>query len=102
MLHPHQTITENARKVEKIEKERYEVQSKFQEMYEAFTAEARERIKVEKSAVMEENMRIEIRNWISTYYQQTGKIPELPTAESGGSRVIFSRQVIIIIRPFFI
>ena len=43
---------------------------------------------------MEENIRIEIRNWINSYFQQTGKIPELPSVESGGSRMIFSRQVI--------
>lgn len=43
---------------------------------------------------MEENIRKEIRNWVNSYFQQTGKIPELPAAESGGSRMIFSRQVI--------
>ena len=43
---------------------------------------------------MEENIRKEIRNWVNSYFEQTGKIPELPSAESGGSRMIFSRQVI--------
>ncbi|XP_031776762.1 dynein regulatory complex protein 11 [Nasonia vitripennis] len=92
MLQPCQTISENTKRLEKIEKERYEKQREFQEVFDAYTVEAKERIKLEKSAIMEENMRIEIRNWISTYYQQTGKIPELPSAESGGSRMIFSRQ----------
>lgn len=93
MLHPCQTISENTRKLEKIEKERYEKQKAFQEMYDSYTVEAKDRIKTEETAIMEENIRIEIRNWINNYYQQTGKIPELPSAESGGSRVIFSRQV---------
>ncbi|XP_058792591.1 dynein regulatory complex protein 11 isoform X2 [Phymastichus coffea] len=92
MLQPSQTISNNARKLEKIEKERYEKQKEFQEVYDAYTVEAKERIRLEKSALMEENIRIEIRNWINTYYKQTCKIPELPSAESGGSRIIFSRQ----------
>ncbi|XP_077281208.1 dynein regulatory complex protein 11 isoform X2 [Temnothorax americanus] len=54
--------------------------------------EAAERIRKERSAIMEENIRSEIRTWIDTYFQQTGKIPTLPSAESGGSRMIFSRQ----------
>lgn len=93
MLQPYQTTSESAKKLDKIEKERYEIQKEFHEKLEAYTVDVKERIKKEKSAIMEENMRIEIRNWVKNYYQTTGKIPELPSAESGGSRVIFSRQV---------
>ncbi|KAJ8688227.1 hypothetical protein QAD02_024022 [Eretmocerus hayati] len=64
----------------------------FQVIYNTYTIDCKERIKKERSALMEENMRIEIRNWIKNCYDQTGKIPELPSAESGGSRIIFSRQ----------
>ncbi|XP_050446709.1 dynein regulatory complex protein 11 [Cataglyphis hispanica] len=92
MLQPSQTITENARRAEKLKQQRYEKQLDFQQQYQDLILEAKERIRNEKSAVMEENIRSEIRNWIDTYFQQTGKIPDLPSAESGGSRMIFSRQ----------
>ena len=93
MLQPSQEITESARQVEKVREERYEKQVKYQELYENLVIEARERIRKEKSAIIEENIRSEVRNWVNTYFQQTGKIPDLPSAESGGSRIIFSRQV---------
>lgn len=94
MLQPSQVITENARQVERLKQQRHERQLEFQRQYEDLLVEIKERIRQERSAVMEENIRIEIRNWIDTYFQQTGKIPDLPSAESGGSRMIFSRQVI--------
>ena len=93
MLQPSQEITESARQVEKVREERYEKQVKYQELYENLVIEARERIRKEKSAIIEENIRSEVRNWVNTYFHQTGKIPDLPSAESGGSRIIFSRQV---------
>ncbi|PBC34020.1 IQ and AAA domain-containing protein [Apis cerana cerana] len=92
MLQPSQEITENAKQVEKIKEERYEKQKKYQELYENLMITTKERIHKEKSAIIEENIRTEVRNWIKTYFQQTGKIPDLPSAESGGSRIIFSRQ----------
>ncbi|CAK9827748.1 Dynein regulatory complex protein 11 [Anthophora retusa] len=92
MLQPYQEITENFRQAERVRQERYEKQMKYQELYENLMVETKERIRKEKSAIMEENIRSEIRNWINTYFQQTGKIPDLPSAESGGSKIIFSRQ----------
>lgn len=93
MLQPSQIITENARRAERLKQQRYEKQLDFQQQYQDLILEAKERIRNERSAIMEENIRSEIRNWIDTYFQQTGKIPDLPSAESGGSRMIFSRQV---------
>ncbi|KYN15124.1 IQ and AAA domain-containing protein 1 [Trachymyrmex cornetzi] len=92
MLQPSQVITEIAKQAEKLKQQRYEKQMNFQQQYEALILEATERIRKEKSAIMEEKIRSEVRNWIDTYFQQTGKIPDLPSAESGGSRMIFSRQ----------
>jgi len=93
MLQPSQVITENARQAERLKQQRYEKQVNFQRQYEDLILETTERIRKEKSAIIEENIRNEIRNWIDTYFQQTGKIPDLPSAESGGSHMIFSRQV---------
>lgn len=93
MLQPSQVITDNARQAKKLEQQRHEKQLDFQHQYESLLFKAKERIRKEKSAIMEESIRKEIRDWIDTYFQQTGKIPDLPSAESGGSRMIFSRQV---------
>jgi len=93
MLQPSQVVTENARQTDKLKQQRYEKQLDFQRQYENLLIETKERLRKERSAIIEENIRGEIRNWIDTYFQQTGKIPDLPSAESGGSRMIFSRQV---------
>ncbi|XP_046142497.1 dynein regulatory complex protein 11-like [Osmia bicornis bicornis] len=93
MLQPSQVVTENARQAERTRQERYDKQMKYQELYENLMIETKERIRKEKSAIIEENIRSEVRNWINSYFQQTGKIPDLPSVESGGSRIILSRQV---------
>ncbi|XP_063979762.1 dynein regulatory complex protein 11 [Diachasmimorpha longicaudata] len=92
MVQPSQLVSENYRKAERIKFHRYEKQLDYQIMYEKMLVETKEFVKKEKSAIMEETMRIELRSWINDYFQQTGKIPELPSAESGGSRIILSRQ----------
>ena len=92
MVQPSQVITENSRQAERVKQYRHEKQTKYQELYEQMVQETLNYIRTERSAVMEENLRSEIRNWINAYFQQTGKIPELPSTESGGSRIILSRQ----------
>lgn len=41
---------------------------------------------------MAEDIKDEMRSWIMAYKGQTGKFPELPSEEAGGSALIFSRQ----------
>lgn len=92
MVQPGQVITDNYRNAEKIKLHRYAKQVEYQEIFEKKLAEIKDYVRSEKSAIMEENIRSDIRQWINEYFQQTGKIPELPSAESGGSRMILSRQ----------
>ncbi|XP_012261688.2 dynein regulatory complex protein 11 [Athalia rosae] len=92
MVQPSQVITENFRQAEKVKQYRHQKQREFQETYEKLLVEMKDTIRKERGALIEENLRKEIRNWITNYYQQTGKIPDLPSAESGGSRIMFSRQ----------
>ncbi|XP_015588089.1 dynein regulatory complex protein 11 [Cephus cinctus] len=92
MVQPSQVITENARQAERIKLYRHRKQMEYQELYANLALETKERISREKSAIIEENLRSQIRKWINSSFQETGKIPELPSAESGGSRIIFSRQ----------
>ncbi|XP_076682815.1 dynein regulatory complex protein 11 isoform X2 [Andrena cerasifolii] len=92
MLQPSQKVSENARRAERVRQERYKKQASYQQLHDNWMVGAKERIHTEKSAIIEENIRREVRNWVNTCFQQTGKIPDLPSAESGGSRIIFSRQ----------
>lgn len=96
MLQPSYVASEEVKQLERIKQRRYNKQAAFELEYMAMLNDTVEKIRRDKCALIEENMRLEIRNWISTYFQQTGKIPELPAAESGGSRIIFSRQVLTI------
>ncbi|XP_046609162.1 dynein regulatory complex protein 11 [Neodiprion virginianus] len=92
MVQPSQVITDNFRQSERVKQYRHQKQSEYQKVYEKLLVDVKESIRKERGAIIEENLRMEIRNWIKNYYQQTGKIPDLPSAESGGSRIMFSRQ----------
>lgn len=49
-------------------------------------------LKCQHDARINEQIGDELRRWIWEYYERTGKLPELPPEESGGSRAMFSRQ----------
>ncbi|KAG8247235.1 Dynein regulatory complex protein 11 [Homalodisca vitripennis] len=49
-------------------------------------------MKKNRGAQMAEDIKDEMRSWIMAYKGQTGKFPELPSEEAGGSALIFSRQ----------
>lgn len=44
---------------------------------------------------MAEDIADEIRTWFKEYKTRTGKFPEFPSEDSGGSRHLLSRQGII-------
>lgn len=94
-------VSANQTRVEEIRVLRYQRQEKIQKEYEEAVIAITEGIRKEQTAVMEESIRMEIRKWVNDCFKQTGKIPELPSVESGGSRMIFSRQVIFLIFFFF-
>lgn len=41
---------------------------------------------------MAEEIADEIRNWFREFKERTGKLPDFPSEETGGSRMILSRQ----------
>lgn len=45
------------------------------------------------SETMMEEMTDQIRAWYNSYRASTGKLPDLPPEEAGGSAVIFSKHV---------
>lgn len=51
----------------------------------------REEIKNRHGPIMTEDIADDIRGWIKDCYDKTGKLPEIPSEEQGGSLHIFSR-----------
>lgn len=54
--------------------------------------EAKEDILSKYSTSLSEQIADEIRNWFREYQNRSGKFPEFPTEENGGSRQLLSRQ----------
>lgn len=58
--------------------------------------EAKEDILNKYSTTLSEQIADEVRNWFKAYQKRSGKFPEFPTEENGGSRQLLSRQGILI------
>lgn len=54
--------------------------------------EAKNEILSKYSTSLSEQIADEIRNWFREYKNRSGKFPEFPTEENGGSRQLLSRQ----------
>lgn len=57
-----------------------------------------EQLKVQNTVKLNEQIGDELRRWIQEYYDRTGRMPEIPSEESGGSRAMYSRQGTIRLR----
>lgn len=71
---------------------RYEIQEQYKQSYENALKEAKEDILNKYSTTLSEQIADEIRNWFREYQSRSGKFPEFPTQENGGSRHLISRQ----------
>lgn len=71
---------------------RYKLQEKYKNQYEKSLRVTQEDINCKHGSIMAEDIADEIRSWFQDYKNQTGKLPEFPSEESGGSRVLLSRQ----------
>lgn len=78
--------------VEIAKQHRYELQEKYQRDYEESLKNVKDEISTKQGAQMQENIADEIRNWFKEYNRRTGKFPEFPAEELGGSRHLLSRQ----------
>lgn len=74
---------------------RYGIQESYRISYEKAVKEAKEDILNKYSTTMSEQIADEIRNWFKEYQNRSGKFPEFPTEENGGSRQLLSRQGIL-------
>lgn len=52
----------------------------------------KEEITTKQTIPLTEEISDEVRLWFRDYYTRTGKLPEYPSEEHGGSRHLLSRQ----------
>lgn len=79
--------TKNVQRCER----RYGIQESYRRSYENTVKEAKEDILNKYSTTLSEQIADEIRNWFKEYQNRSGKFPEFPTEENGGS-IQFARQ----------
>ncbi|XP_050664581.1 IQ and AAA domain-containing protein 1-like [Leptidea sinapis] len=80
------------KKAEKIKDYRRQLQQQYDSEYNESLIETEERLRAKHSTKIAERIGDELRRWITEYYERTGKLPEFPSEEAGGSRAMFSRQ----------
>uniref|UniRef100_A0A0A9X5L9 IQ and AAA domain-containing protein 1 n=1 Tax=Lygus hesperus TaxID=30085 RepID=A0A0A9X5L9_LYGHE len=85
------SVAERTR-AEEVKEDRRRLQEVRQEEYESALVTIRDDIKKHRGPAMMEEMGDEVRAWFMGYKDQTGKFPDMPTEEAGGSALIFSRQ----------
>lgn len=72
--------------------ERHKTQVEYHQNYLDTMRRFEEEIKSKQGATMSEDMADEIRKWFCEYLERTGKFPDFPSEEAGGSRHLLSRQ----------
>lgn len=71
---------------------RYKLQVIYQENYTTLLNQVKDAIKKKHTVPLSEEIADEVRKWFKEYHEKTGKFPEFPSEESGGSRYLLSRQ----------
>ncbi|XP_050535374.1 dynein regulatory complex protein 11 [Daktulosphaira vitifoliae] len=91
MLPPNVVITEERQKANEVNRIRRALQIIRREEYERALVEEKEKIKPHIKEKIKEDIKDEVRAWYMGVKSQTGKFPDLPSEESGGSAVIYTR-----------
>lgn len=71
---------------------RYEVQRRHTDDYEAALVRIREEMQLKRGTFINEQIGDDVRTWFRDYHEKTGKFPEFPSEDAGGSRHLLSRQ----------
>ncbi|KAI5733919.1 hypothetical protein M8J77_000350 [Diaphorina citri] len=91
MLPPSTTDVSARLKAEKVKYLRHDVQAEYQKQFEESLVREKELVKRYETGQISERIKDEIRTWYMAYKTTTGKFPDLPSEDSGGSALIFSR-----------
>lgn len=77
--------------IQLVRQQRHKIQAEYYQLYLDSLKRFEDEIKTKQGAAMTEDMSDEIRNWFKDYFTRTGKLPEFPSEEAGGSRNLLSR-----------
>ncbi|EDX13607.1 GD18626 [Drosophila simulans] len=90
---PPAVVKERAEKLEKLQhnEKRYQAQALYGKEFEERQSALKEEIRAKHGASMKEDIADEIRAWVKDCYDKTGKLPDFPSEDQGGSLHIFSR-----------
>lgn len=91
MLQPNVTETSARKRAEEVMQLRHQLQSEHQKDFEKAVLYEKDNILKNKGGGMKEDITDEIRHWFTEYQKETGKFPEIPSEDSGGSALIFQR-----------
>ncbi|KAJ8723713.1 hypothetical protein PYW07_007693 [Mythimna separata] len=88
---PPYSESEAARKAEEVKDYRRKLQLEREKEYQAALISIEEDLRAQHEKKINEQIGDELRRWIREYYDRTGRFPEMPSEESGGSRAMYSR-----------
>lgn len=74
------------------EQEHYRMQDEYRADYEAALGTIKQTISKKQGVAITEQIADEVREWFKEVQVTTGKLPEFPNEENGGSRNLLSRQ----------
>ncbi|XP_063367172.1 dynein regulatory complex protein 11 [Cydia amplana] len=80
------------KKSEEIKEYRRKLQKEREKEYQKALVTIEEQLRKQHGVRLNEQIGAELRRYISEYFERTGRFPDLPSEESGGSRAMFSRQ----------
>lgn len=79
----------------KLTQDRYKLQNEYRKTYEDSLDVTKQDISKKFGVPLSEEIGDEIRNWFKDTQTRTGKFPDFPSEDNGGSRHLLSRQGII-------
>ncbi|KAJ2953495.1 hypothetical protein O0L34_g1093 [Tuta absoluta] len=84
--------SEEIKKAEEVKEYRRQLQKAREKEYQEALVNMEEQLRKQHGVRLNEQIGDELRRWIQEYYERTGRFPEFPSEEGGGSRTMFSRQ----------
>nr|XP_026494217.1 IQ and AAA domain-containing protein 1-like isoform X1 [Vanessa tameamea] len=92
MALPAYSESKDVARSEEVKQIRRNLQKEREIKFQDALVKIEEQLRAQHGVKINERIADELRRWISEYYERTGKLPEFPSEEGGGSRAMFSRQ----------
>ncbi|XP_022118176.2 dynein regulatory complex protein 11 [Pieris rapae] len=79
-------------RAEEVKQSRRQLQKERENQYQDALVKIEVQLRAKYGSKINERIGDELRRWISEYYERTGRLPDFPSEDAGGSRTMFSRQ----------